>query len=52
MVGEIGAALHVVDAGAEGAVALDPERQTLDETQGMHGIEMAENKDSRPILAP
>ena len=31
MIGEIGAALHVVDAGPIGAVALDPERQSLDE---------------------
>ena len=52
MVGEIGAALHVVDAGAEGAVALDPERQTFDESQRMHGIEMAQHQDSRPLLAP
>ena len=52
VIGEIGAALHVVDAGAEGAVALDPERQPLDESQGMHGIEMAQHQDSRCVLSP
>ena len=34
VIGEICAALHVVDAGAEGAVAVDPERQPLDEPIG------------------
>ena len=52
VVGEIGAALHVVDAGAEGAVALDPERQALDESHRMHRIEMAEHQDSGRVLAP
>ncbi len=41
MVGEIGATLHVVDAGPEGAVALDLERQAFDEAERMHRIEMA-----------
>src|SRR4029077_2503562 len=35
VVGQMGAALHVVDAGAEGAVPLDPERKALDEADGM-----------------
>src|SRR5260221_1145824 len=52
MVGEIGAALHVVDAGAESAVALDPKRQTFDKPQGMHGVEMAQHQDSGLLLAP
>ena len=52
MVSEIGAALHVIDAGAEGAVALDLERQPLDESQGMHGIEMAQHQDARRVLPP
>ena len=41
VVGQIGTALHVVDAGAEGAVSLDPERKALDEAHRMHGIEVA-----------
>ena len=52
MISQVGAALHVVDAGTEGAVALDPERQTVDESQRMNRIEMAEDKDSRLVLAP
>src|SRR5438093_2959461 len=40
MIGEIGTALHVVDARAERAVARDPERQALDESKRMHRIEM------------
>ena len=52
MIGEIGAALHVVDAGAEGAVALDAERQPLDESHRMHRIEMAQHQDSRRVLPP
>ena len=52
MIGEIGAALHVVDARAEGAVALDPERQALDEAERMHRIEMAQHQDSRCVLPP
>src|ERR1700716_2615864 len=39
VISEIGAALHVVDAGAEGAIAFDPERQPLDEPKRVHGIE-------------
>ena len=52
MIGEIGAALHVVDARTERAVALDPERQPLDEAHRMHGIEMAQHQDARLVLAP
>src|SRR5258705_12124369 len=52
MVSEIGTALHVVDAWAEGAVALDSERQALDESEGMNLIEVAQHQDSRRILAP
>ena len=52
MVGEIGPALHVVDAGAERAVAFDLERQPLDESHRMHGIEMAQHQDSRRVLPP
>ena len=52
MVGEIGAALHVINAGPEGAVALDLERQPFDESHRVHGIEMAEDEDTRRILAP
>ena len=52
MVGEIGAALHVIDARTEGTVAFYPERQALDESHRMHGVEMAEHEDSRRILAP
>ena len=52
MVGEIGAALHVVDAGAERAVALDAKRQPLDEADRMHRIEMAQHQDSRRVLPP
>ena len=52
VIGEVGAALHVVDAGTEGAVALDPERQALDESDGMDRIEMAQHQDSRRVLAP
>jgi hypothetical protein len=52
MIGEIGAALHVVDARAESAVARNPERQALDEAKRMHRIEMAEHQDSRRVLPP
>ena len=52
MIGEIGSALHVIDARAESAVAVDLERQPFDETHRVHGIEMAEHQDSRFILAP
>src|SRR5439155_20531140 len=52
MVSEIGAALHIVNARTEGAVALDSERQALDESQGMNRIEVAQHQDSRRILAP
>ena len=52
VIGEVGAALHVVDAGTEGDVALDPERQPLDESDGMDRIEMAQHQDSRLVLAP
>ena len=52
VVGEIGAALHVVDAGPESAVALDLERQPFDEADRMNGIEMAQHQDSRRVLSP
>ncbi len=52
MMGEIGAGLHVVDAGTEGAVALDLERQPFDEAHGMHGVEMAEHEDAGLVLSP
>ena len=52
VIGEIGAALHVVDAGAERAVALDPERQPLDESDRVHGIEVAQHQDARRVLPP
>src|SRR5262249_33973107 len=52
MVGEIGAAFHVVDAGAKGAVAIDPKRQTLDEPKWMNRIEMAQHEDPRRVLTP
>src|SRR5258705_13810409 len=47
-----GGAYHVVDARTEGAVAFYPERQSLDESHGMNGVEMTEHQDSRRILAP
>ena len=50
--GEIGAALHVVDAGAEGAVAVDAERQPLDESHRMDRIEMAQHQNPRRVLSP
>src|SRR5712691_1166430 len=52
VVGEIGPALHVVDARAEGAVALDPERQAVDEAERVYRIEMAQHQDARRILTP
>jgi hypothetical protein len=52
VVGQIGATLHVVDAGPESAVALDLERQPLDEAHRVHGIEVTEDQDARRILAP
>ena len=52
VMGDIGAALHVVDAGAEGAVALDLERQAIDEAHRMDGVEMAQNQDARRVLSP
>ena len=52
MVGQIGAALHVVDAGSEGAVTLDPERQALDEADRVHRIEMAQDQEARRVLSP
>ena len=52
MIGEIGAALHVVDAGAESTVTRDLERQPLDESKRMHRIEMAQHQDSRCVLPP
>src|ERR1700716_2688221 len=48
----VGAALHVIDAGPEGDIALDPERQPIDESERVHGVEMAEHKYPRHILAP
>jgi hypothetical protein len=52
MIGEIGAALHVVDSRTEGAIALNPERQALDEPERMHGVEMAEHQNARRLLPP
>ncbi|MEY9135549.1 hypothetical protein ABIE79_007016 [Bradyrhizobium diazoefficiens] len=52
VMGDVGAALHVVDAGTERAVAFDLERQALDESQGMNGIEVAQHQDAGPVLAP
>ena len=52
VIGEVGAALHVVDAGTEGAVALDPERQPFDEADRVDRIEMAQHQDARRVLAP
>ena len=52
MIGEIGATLHVVDARAEHAVAVDPERQALDESKRMHCVEMAQHQDPRCVLPP
>jgi hypothetical protein len=52
MMGEIGAALHVVDPRTEGRVALDLERQAVDEAHRMHGVEMAENQNTRRVLSP
>ncbi len=49
---EISASLHVIDAGAEGAVAFDPERQSFDESEGMHGVEMTQDQDSGAVLSP
>ena len=51
-IGQIGAALHVVDARAERAVAFDPEWQPLDEPHRMHGVEMAQHQNARRVLAP
>jgi hypothetical protein len=52
VVRDIGAALHVVDAGAERAVALDLERQAIDEPHRMDRIEMAQDQDPRRVLPP
>ncbi len=52
MVGEIGSALHVIDARTESAVALDSKRQSFDESHRMNRIEMAQYQDSRRLLAP
>ena len=52
MIGQIRAALHVVDAGAERAIAVDLERQPLDESHRMHGVEMAQHQNARRVLAP
>ena len=52
VVGEIGSAFHVVDARTERAVALYSKRQPLDKSHRVHGIEMAEDEDTRRILAP
>ena len=51
-ISQIGAALHVVDAGSVGDIALDAERQPLDETHRVHGVEMAEHQDARLVLPP
>ena len=51
-VGQISAALHVIDAGAERAVAVDPERQPLDESERVHGVEMAQHQNAGRVLAP
>ena len=51
-IGQIGAALHVIDARAEGAIAFDPERQPLDEPHRMHGVEMAQHQNAGRVLAP
>src|SRR5256885_7662884 len=48
-VGKIGAALHVVDARAEGAVAVNPKRQPLDESERMHG-EMTQHQNAGRLL--
>ena len=52
MIGQISAALHVVDARTEGAVSLYPERQALDKSDRVHRIEMTENKNPGRILPP
>jgi hypothetical protein len=52
VIGDVGAALHVVDAGTERAVAFDLERQTFDEAHRMNGIEMAEHQDTGSVLPP
>ncbi len=52
VVRHVGAALHVVDAGAEDAVALAPHLQRLlDHADGVHRIEMREDQDAG-LLAP
>lgn len=43
---------HVANAGTERAVAIDPERQALDEAHRVYGIEMAQRQDARCLLAP
>ncbi len=52
MVGKIGATLHVVDARTVGAIAVDPERQPLDEAERMHCVVMAQHQNARCVLAP
>src|SRR5262249_20344520 len=52
VVGEVSATLHVVDAGAIGTIAVDPERQALNEAHGMHGVVVAQHQDARRVLAP
>src|SRR6516164_277128 len=52
VIGEIGAALHVVDSRTESAVAVNPKRQALDEPERMHGVEMAQHQNARRLLSP
>ena len=52
MIGEVRAALHVVDPGPERDVPVDRERQALDEAERMQRVEMAEDQDARLILSP
>ena len=50
--GDIGAALHVVDAGPERLVAGHPERHDRERALGVHGVEMTEDQDARPVVVP
>ena len=47
---QVVAALHVEDAGAEAFVALAAPRQFLQRADGMDGIEMSRDQDSRLAL--
>src|SRR5919198_942049 len=51
-IGQIGAALHIVDARSVGAIPLNPKRKMCKRAFRVDGVEMTQRKNARPVTAP